>query len=187
MPRETLNEGIVDMFDNPEYYKAAFEQEQLDNISLRKIIFEQDKELGNSRIEKKFLLDFNTSQTDQIIQLQNRVDDLTAENVVLTDQKAESDNELAARKEVELFFTNQMSLWITQLPVLTELTEPPINPFISGGMPIWFKLIINVFNEMIQRIKILEAAVIESKSTNNLHIAGDFVMRKGDDKDNKDF
>lgn len=40
---------------------------------------------------------------------------------------------------------------------------------------------------MIQRIKILEAAVIESKSTNNLHIAGDFVMRKGDDKDNKDF
>lgn len=175
------------LFDAPEYYKAAHDNLQLEIISLRKIILEQDKELGNSRIEKKFLLDFNTSQTDQIIQLQKRVDDLTAENVVLTDQKAKSDNELAVRKEVELSFTNQMHLWITQLPVLTEFAEPPINPFISGGMPIWFKLIINVLNEMIQRIKILEAAVIESKSTNNLHIAGDFVMRKGDDKDNKDF
>jgi hypothetical protein len=173
------------LFDTPEYYKAALEQEQLDNISLRKIIFEQNKELGTSRIEKKFLLDFNTSQTDQIIQLQKRVDDLTAENVVLTDQKAQSDNELAERKEVELSFTNQMHLWMTQLPVLTEFTEPIISPLISGGTPIWFKLIITVFNEMIQRIKVLESAVIESKSTNNLHIEGDFVMRKVDDKDNK--
>ena len=173
------------LFDTPEYYKAALEQEQLDNISLRKIIFEQNKELGTSRIEYKFLQDSNTSQIDQIIQLQKRVDDLTAENVVLTDQKAQSDNELAERKEVELSFTNQMHLWMTQLPVLTEFTEPIISPLISGGTPIWFKLIITVFNEMIQRIKVLESAVIESKSTNNLHIEGDFVMRKVDDKDNK--
>lgn len=171
------------LFDTPEYYKAALEQEQLDNISLRKIIFEQDKELGTSRIEKKFLLDFNTSQTDQIIQLQKRVDDLTAENVVLTDQKAKSDNELAVRKEVELFFTNQMSLWITQLPVLTELTEPITTPLNNGSTPLWFSLLINMFNGIIQKIKVLEAASMKSETTNHHHynIDGDFVMRKVDD------
>ena len=173
------------LFDTPEYYKAAHDNLQLEIISLRKIILERDKELGTSKIENKFLQDSNTSQIDQIIQLQKRVDDLTAENVVLTDQKAKSDNELAVRKEVELSFTNQMHLWITQLPVLTEFAEPITTPLNNGSTPLWFSLLINMFNGIIQKIKVLEAASMKSETTNHLHIEGDFVMKKGDDNDNK--
>ena len=174
------------LFDTPEYYKAALEQEQLENTSLRKIILELNKKLGTKEFIIDFLLESNSSQINQITKLQKRIDDLLAEKEELIFQKAQCDNELAARNEVELSFTNQMNLWITQLPVLSEFKKPKMSSLIGGSMPNWFNLIIAIFNEMIQRIKLLESAAIESKPTNNLHIEGDFVMNKEDSKENKE-
>ena len=90
------------LFDTPEYFKAALEQEQLENTSLRKIILELNKKLGTKEFIIDFLLESNSSQINQITKLQKRIDDLLAEKEELIFQKAQCDNELAARNEVEL-------------------------------------------------------------------------------------
>lgn len=99
------------LFDTPEYYKAALEQEQQENASLRKLNHELETQLGACNFLIGHLQDSNSNQINQIIEQKKEIQDLKAEKCVLTDQKSQCDNALAiAQKDIQDETTSMESL-----------------------------------------------------------------------------
>ena len=158
--------GDVDMFDNPEYYKAALEQEQRENTSLKFLVLELRRQLAIKEKENAELKSNCNCNRDRIITLEESNALLVAENKELSIYRKDQN---AVKEQMRSFFSKPKTL--------SEIDYSHIITLFPGGMHHYLGFYLSVYNDIIQRIRILEAAVMQANPT-TMNIAGDFVMNK---------
>lgn len=166
MPRKTSNVGDVDLFDNPEYYKAALQEEQHENISLRILVLDLRRQLATKEREYEELLKSCTFNMDKIIVLEKSNALLVAEN-----------NKLSALSKDEMITEEKVCPCATNTIPLNEFDLSNIASLLPHELFSYLGFTLSTYNDLIQRISLLEAAVIQANIT-TMHVSGDFVMNK---------
>lgn len=184
MPRETLNEGIVDMFDNPEYYKAAFEQEQIKCISLELLIHDLRSQLDAKDLAYTKLQETCCNHANQIIILEENNAILIAENKELVISNEQHKIELAAFKKDGVIIKKHMSTFFSKPISIKDIDLSRVIDMYIGDKHPFNNYVFSCLNDIIHRLTLLESAILQNRPT-TMNFAGDYVVSKHNILENK--